>query len=79
MEGLRLFYGGPVILDSEDKYNLIKPFFEEIAPEVRRHQELYAPIDLFLMDAVLSCQDYHAFLSKYGCNIMFAFIRSRRS
>ena len=78
-EGLRLFYGGPVVLDSEDKYNLIKPFFEEIAPEVRRHQDLYAPIDLFLMEAVLSCQDYHAFLSKYGCNIMFAFIRSRKS
>ena len=78
MEGLRLFYGGPVILDSEDKYNLIKPFFEEIAPEVRRHQELYAPIDLFLMDAVLSCQDYQDFLQKYGRNIMFAFIRSRK-
>lgn len=77
-EGLRLFYGGPVVLDSEDKYNLIKPFFEEIAPEVRRHQELYAPIDLFLMDAVLSCQDYQDFLQKYGRNIMFAFIRSRK-
>ena len=79
MEGLRLFYGGPVVLDSEDKYNLIKPFFEEIAPEVRRYQELYAPIDLFLMDAVLSCQDYQDFLQKYGRNIMFAFIRSRKN
>ena len=79
MEGLRLFYGGPVVLDSEDKYNLIKPFFEEIAPEVRRHQELYAPIDLFLMDAVLLCKDYQEFLQKYGRNIMFVFIRSRKN
>ena len=76
-EGLRLFYGGQVLLDTEDKFEFVKPFFNAIAPEVRRHAELYAPVDLFLMEAVLSSPDYAAFLSRFSPNITISFVRSR--
>lgn len=76
-EGLRLFYGGQVILDTEDRFVFLKPFFNAIAPEVRRHAELYAPVDLFLMEAVLSSPDYAAFLSRFNPNITISFVRSR--
>ena len=76
-EGLRLFYGGQVFLDSEDKFVFAKAFFEEIAAEVRRHPELYAPVDLFLLEAVLSSTDYAGFLTRFNPNISLSFIRSR--
>ena len=76
-EGLRLFYGGQVFLDTEDKFAFVKPFFSEIAPEVRRHADLYAPVDLFLMEAVLGCPDYADFLKRFNPNISLSFIRSR--
>lgn len=76
-EGLRLFYGGQVLLDTEDKFEFVKPFFNAIAPEVRRHAELYAPVDLFLMEAVLSSADYADFRSRFNPNITISFVRSR--
>ena len=76
-EGLRLFYGGTVILDTEEKFDFAKAFFTEIAPEVRRHKELYAPLDIFLMEAILMCPDYADFKGKYNPNISISFIRSR--
>ena len=76
-EGLRLFYGGQVFLDAEDKFVFAKAFFGEIAAEVRRHPDLYAPVDLFLMEAVLGCPDYADFLKRFNPNISLSFIRSR--
>ena len=75
-EGLRLFYGGTVILDSAEKFDFAKAFFTEIAPEVRRHQGLYAPVDLYLMESVLSCADYAGFRTRFNPNISISFIRS---
>lgn len=76
-EGLRLFYGGTVVIDNESKFYLAKTFFSEIAEEVRRHSTLYAPIDIFLMEAVLSCSDYAEFIVRFNPNISVSFIRSR--
>lgn len=75
-EGLRLFYGGTVILDTALKFDLAKAFFAEIAPEVRCHRGLYAPVDLFLMESVLSCPDYAGFKAGFNPNISISFIRS---
>ena len=76
-EGLRLFYGGTVVIDSEEKYLVAKSFFQEIEEEVRRYPGLYAPIDLFLMEAILSSGDYQDYLKKFNPNISISFIRSR--
>lgn len=76
-ENIRLFYAGPLILDSAEKFDFVRSFLLEIEPQVRRHTELYVAHDLFLMDAVCSCPDYATFLSRYNPNIALAFVRSR--
>ena len=76
-EGLRLFYGGTVILDNEEKFDFAKAFFDRVEAEVHRHPELYAPVDLFLLEAVLSCKDYNDFKSRFNPNISMSFLRSR--
>ena len=76
-EDIRLFYAGPQILDTPEKFNFVRAFMMEIEPQVRRHPELYVDHDLFLMDAVTSSEDYASFLSKHNPNIAIAFIRNR--
>ena len=76
-EGLRLFYGGTVVFDTEEKFGFAKSFFGDIASEVRRHKDLYAPLDLFMMESVLSCEDYACFKARFNPNISISFIRNR--
>ena len=76
-EEIRLFYAGPLILDTQEKFDFVRAFMLEIEPQVRQHPQLYVAHDLFLMDAVTSCSHYSDFLSKYNPNIALAFIRSR--
>lgn len=76
-EDIRLFYAGPMILDTQEKFDFVRSFMLEIEEQVRRHPHLYVAHDLFLLDAVTSCSDYTEFLSKYNPNIALAFIRSR--
>ena len=76
-EGIRLFYAGPLVLDTQEKFDFVRAFMLEIEHQVRRHPQLYVAHDLFLMDAVTSCSNYSDFLSKYNPNIALAFIRSR--
>lgn len=76
-EGLRLFYGGTVIIDSSDKFDFAQSFFREIADEVFRHSSLYAPLDIFLLQAVLSSKDYSDYLARFNMNISISFIKNR--
>ena len=76
-EEIRLFYAGPMLLDSEEKFDFVRAFLLEIKPQVLRHQELYVAHDLFLLDAVCGSTGYADFLSRHNPNIALAFIRSR--
>lgn len=76
-EDIRLFYAGPMILDTQEKFDFLQAFMKGIKPQVQRHPELYVAHDLFLMDALTNCPDYATFLSKHNPNIALAFIRSR--
>ena len=76
-EDIRLFYAGPMILDTKEKFDFVRAFLLEIEPQVRRHPQLYVAHDLFLLDAVTGSSDYADFLSKHNPNIALAFIRSR--
>jgi glycosyltransferase involved in cell wall biosynthesis len=76
-EEIRLFYAGPMLLDSQDKFDFVRSFLLEIQPQVLRHKELYVAHDLFLLDAVCGSADYADFLSRHNPNIALAFIRSR--
>jgi len=76
-EDIRLFYAGPMVIDSEEKYDYIKSFLQEIQPKVLSHPERYIALDLYLLDAVTSCSDYKDFISCHNPNISIDFIRNR--
>ena len=77
-DGLKLFYIGPVILDTESKFDALRSFFLKAASDIRRNPALYVPHDLFLMESVLASPDYTAWRSRYGVSSMVAFIRSSK-
>ena len=76
-ENLRLFYAGPMTIDSQDIFDRIRPFLSQIAPQVRRHPERYVELDRFLLEAVCGSDDYADFRSRYNPNIAIAFVRSK--
>lgn len=76
-EDLRLFYAGPLDIDSETKFNYIKSFLDEIRPQVLSHAERYIALDLHLLEAVTSSADYADFRSRHSANISIDFIRNR--
>ena len=76
-ENLRLFYAGPMTIDSQEIFDRIRPFLSAIAPQVRRHPEKYVELDRFLLEAVCGSPDYAAFRLRYIPNIAIAFVRSK--
>lgn len=77
VDGIRLFYAGPLVIDSEEKFNCIRSFLLEIREQVLEHSERYIALDLHLLEAVTSCQDYDQFRASHNPNISIDFIRSR--
>lgn len=77
VDGIRLFYAGPLVIDSEEKFNCIRSFLLEIREQVLEHSERYIALDLHLLEAVTSCQDYDQFRASHNHNISIDFIRSR--
>lgn len=77
IDGIRLFYAGPLVIDSEEKFNLIRSFLLEIREQVLAHSERYIALDLHLLEAVTSSPDYGRFLASHNPNISIDFIRNR--
>ena len=75
-EGLRLFYSGPILLDSAEKFCQVKEFLMEIEQEVNNYRELYAPFDLYLLSLLASCPNYEEFSKNYSPNMMLDFVKS---
>lgn len=76
-EDLRLFYAGPLVIDSEERFDFIRDFLVEIKPAVLRHPERYIALDLYLLEAVTSCADYAEYRTRHNPNISIDFIRNR--
>ena len=77
VQGIRLFYAGPLVIDSEEKFNFIRSFLQEIRQQVLDHSERYIALDLYLLEAVTSSPDYRHFLASHNPNISIDFIRNR--
>ncbi|MBP5334274.1 MAG: glycosyltransferase family 2 protein [Bacteroidales bacterium] len=77
VQGIRLFYAGPLVIDSEEKFNYIRSFLQEIRQQVLDHSERYIALDLYLLEAVTSSPDYRHFLASHNPNISIDFIRNR--
>ena len=77
--GVLLYYMGPVTIDTPEEYGFLKRFFTKAGGAIRSDTGLYAPHDLFVMDAVMSTDSYEAYLERCGTrSTMMAFIKSRR-
>ncbi|MBO5563927.1 MAG: glycosyltransferase family 2 protein [Bacteroidales bacterium] len=76
-EGMKLFYAGPMLVDSEEKFDFIRSFLMEIEPQVSRHPEMYTGHDLLLLEAVCSSQDYAAFRARHNPNLAVEYIRQK--
>ena len=77
-EGMKLYYLGPVMIDSEEKFRRLRAFFLKAASDIRKEPALYVPHDLFVMESVLSCADYAEYRTRFGPSSMVAFIRNSR-
>lgn len=78
-EGLRMYYLGPVMVDTEEKFLALRSFFLKTEKYIRGCPDLYVPHDLFVMDAVLGCGSFEDYLTVYGPSTMLSFIRHSRS
>jgi glycosyltransferase involved in cell wall biosynthesis len=78
LEGVRLFSTlGPVVLDSEEKFDELREYSLKIADIVSKDGVLYRPHDRFLVGALVSCEDYSTFVSAYGTNSLIAFYKAK--
>ncbi len=74
--GVKLFYAGPIVFDSREKFDFTREFLLRIAPEVLADKKMYTGHDLMLIDVVTSCPDYETYLSKHHPNISIEFVRN---
>lgn len=65
-DGLKLFYSGNLVIDSEERFSFIKDFFAEIAPLVKRDPHLYTVFDLYCVKTILACADWESFRKRYN-------------
>ena len=78
MDGLRMFFAGPIMVDSEQKFDRLHSFFPKIQDAVLSRRELYTPLDLFTLETICSCESYSDFRQKYSPNLAATFIRKIR-
>ena len=78
MDGLRMFFAGPIMVDSEQKFDILHSFFPKIQDAVLSRRELYTPLDLFTLETICSCESYSDFRLKYSPNLAATFIRKIR-
>ncbi len=77
-DGLRLFFAGPMVIDSEQKFNTLRDFFSEIKDDVLNRRDLYAPLDVYSLETICSCASYAEFMERFNPNLAASFIRKIR-
>ena len=78
-DGLRLYYLGPVMIEGQEQFDLLKSFFQKVKDDIRRDSGFYVAHDLFVMEAILKCSCYEEYVKKYGKSTIAAFIRNKMS
>ena len=73
VNGLKLFYMGLLVLDSQERFDFIRSFFEEIQPYVAKSFDLYRNDDLYCLETVLSCRDWEDFKNRYNPSMVVNF------
>ena len=76
MEGLKLLHCCSIEVDTEEKFNFIRSYAQQIDPLVKHHPEYYSGHDLLLLDTILSSADYASFLAHHHPNIAIEYLRN---
>jgi glycosyltransferase involved in cell wall biosynthesis len=74
----RLFFcHTKMIIANQEQFAFLRHFFLDVEDEVRAFPSYYSDYDLFLMDAVLECEDYKAWLAKYKPSVLMSFVSNK--
>lgn len=75
-EGVRLFATyGAIILDTNEKYRIVRDYALKIVEEVRNNPDLYRDHDRFLIEALVSSDSYSDYCSRYHENSVVAYFK----
>ena len=66
-----------MIIANQDQFAFVRRFFLDVEGEVRSFLDYYSDYDLFLMDAVLGCEDYKEGLTKYKPSVLMSFVSTK--
>lgn len=77
LDGIKLFYVESLIIDSEDKFKIVKGYLTEIEDIFNKNIDVYNEQDKFLFKTMKESSDFKYFISKYNPNISLSFLKSR--
>ena len=70
----RFYVLDTLTIDSEEHFAFLRSYFADVENDVRACVDLYATADIFAMLALLSCQDYSAYLKRFSPKLSNAFL-----
>ena len=77
LKGLKLFHCGMVTIDSQDKFDLIHGYLQEVGDPILKHPDHYTVLDNMLFDAIMGSPDYASFRAKHHPNIAVEYLRTQ--
>lgn len=61
-------------INTEEKFNFLHSFFEDVEADVRACPDLYSVADIFVMLMILACPDYESFRKRYSPKLSTSFM-----
>ena len=77
LEGLKLFHCGMITIDTQDKFDLIHGYLQEVGDPILKHPDHYTVLDNLLFDAIMGSPDYASFRAKHHPNLAVEFLRTQ--
>ena len=76
---LKLFRVYPFMkVDTEEKFNLYKKFFEKIEADYHKNEDIYNEMEKYFADSLLNTANYEEYLKNYNKIVSIGFIRRRK-
>ena len=77
LDNIKLFYVESLIIDSEEKFNFVKDYLDEIEEIFNRNLNIYNEQEKFLFKIIKESADFKYFISKYNPNISLSFLKNK--
>ena len=76
LDGLKLFHTGMDTIDSQDKFDLIHSYLQEVGDVIQKHPDNYTVLDNLLFDAIMGSADYATFRAHHHPNLAIDYLRA---